>query len=145
MILKSRHFGIIVSDIEKSKYFYSKILGLKIQTELIEKGNYFNNLINLKNSTAKVAKIDIPDSTYIELIQFINIKKNIDKKIHKFNKLKQMHICFTVKNIEKFFNKLKKNNIKFISPPLKSDFDPVKTCFFFDPDNNYVQIVEDTE
>ena len=56
-----------------------------------------------------------------------------------------MHICFTVKNIEKFFNKLKKNNIKFISPPLKSDFDPVKTCFFFDPDNNYVQIVEDTE
>lgn len=145
MILKSRHFGIIVSDIEKSKYFYSKILGLKIQTELIEKGDYFNSLINLKNLTAKVAKIDIPDSTYIELIEFINIKKKSDTKMHKFSMLKQMHICFTVKNIEKFFNKLKKNNIKFISAPLKSDFDPVKTCFFLDPDNNYVQIVEDTQ
>ena len=45
--------------------------------------------------------------------------------------------------MENYFKKLKKNKIKFIAPPLKSDFDPVSTCFFLDPDFNYVQLVED--
>ena len=145
MIIKARHFGIIVKNINKSKFFYSNILGLKIQKELLEEGVYFNNLIKLKNRKAKVVKIDIPDSTYIELIQFINEKKNILTRTNSFKKLKQMHICFTVRNIEKYYRRLKQYKVKFKSPPLKSDFDPVKTCFFLDPDKNFVQIVEDTK
>ena len=143
MIIKTRHVGLIVKNIVKSKKFYGKILGLKLKKELIEEGKYFNSLIGLKKSKAKVVKIDLPDQTYIELIEFKKPKSSQKVKIEKFSKLKQMHICFTVKNIDDYFKKLKKNKIKFISPPLKSDFDPVSTCFFFDPDFNYVQLVED--
>ena len=53
-----------------------------------------------------------------------------------------MHMCFTVSNIEKIFHKLKKNKIFFFSPPLKSIFDPVTTCFCYDPDYNLVQFVQ---
>tara|TARA_B100001175_G_C19408936_1_gene590101 strand:- start:244 stop:675 length:432 start_codon:yes stop_codon:yes gene_type:complete len=141
--MKTRHFGVIVKNIAKSKKFYGKILGLKLKKELYEEGKYFNSLIGLKNSKAKVVKIDLPDRTYIELIEFIKPKSLIKPRIEKFDKLKQMHICFTVKSIDNYFKRLKKNKIKFISPPLKSDFDPVSTCFFLDPDFNYVQLVED--
>ena len=143
MIIKTRHVGLIVKNIIKSKKFYGKILGLKLKKELIEEGRYFNSLIGLKKSKAKVVKIDLPDKTYIELIEFEKPKSSQKVKIEKFSKLKQMHICFTVKNINNYFKRLRKNKIKFISPPLKSDFDPVSTCFFLDPDYNYVQIVED--
>lgn len=143
MIIKTRHVGLIVKNIIKSKKFYGKILGLKLKKELIEEGKYFNYLIGLKKSKAKVVKIDLPDKTYIELIEFEKPKSSQKVKIEKFSKLKQMHICFTVKNINNYFKRLRKNKIKFISPPLKSDFDPVSTCFFLDPDYNYVQIVED--
>lgn len=143
MITKTRHVGLIVRNLAKSKKFYGKILGLKLKKELHEHGKYFNNLIGLKNSKAKVVKINLPDSTYIELIEFIKPKSQVKPKKEKFDKLKQMHICFTVKDIDNYFKKLKKNKIKFISPPLKSDFDPVSTCFFLDPDFNYVQLVED--
>ena len=63
MIIKFRHTGIIVSDINKSTNFYSKILGLKLNHKLYEHGEYFNNLINLKNQKAKVSKINLPDKT----------------------------------------------------------------------------------
>jgi len=142
MIIKFRHTGIIVSDINKSTNFYSKILGLKINERLDEQGEYFNSLTDLKKQKAKVSKIILPDKTVIELIQFIPRSKKKQIK-HKFNKIKQMHICFTVKNIDNYYKNLKKKKIKFVSKPLKSDFDPVKTCFFYDPDFNLVQIVED--
>ena len=143
MITKTRHVGLIVKNLDKSKKFYGKMLGLKLKKELYEHGKYFNTLIGLKNSQAKVVKINLPDKTYIELIEFIKPKSSIKPRIEKFDKLKQMHICFTVKNIDNYLKRLKKNKIKFISPPLKSDFDPVSTCFFLDPDFNYVQLVED--
>ena len=99
MIIKTRHVGLIVKNIIKSKKFYGKILGLKLKKELIEEGKYFNSLIGLKKSKAKVVKIDLPDKTYIELIEFEKPKSSQKVKIEKFSKLKQMHICFTVKNI----------------------------------------------
>ena len=34
-----RHFGIVVSDIEKSIHFYKDFLGLKIQKDMLEQGD----------------------------------------------------------------------------------------------------------
>ena len=144
MITKTRHIGIIVRDLKISTKFYTNFLGLKLKKKLLEKGEYFNELIGDKEKVAKVVKIDLPDKTYIELIEFTDPKKIEKIKIERFDKIKQMHICFTVKKINLYFKRLKKLKVKFVSPPLKSDFDPVKTCFFFDPDFNYVQLVEDT-
>ena len=131
MITKTRHVGIIVGDLKISTKFYTKFLVLKLKKKLIEKGEYFNKLIGYKRRVAKVVKIDLPDKTYIELIEFTDPKKIRKNKIEKFDKIKQMHICFTVKKIDFYFKRLKKLKVRFVSPPLKSDFDPLKTCFFF--------------
>ena len=79
MITKTRHVGLIVKNLAKSKKFYGKMLGLKLKKELYEHGKYFNTLIGLKNSQAKVVKINLPDKTYIELIEFIKPKSSIKK------------------------------------------------------------------
>ena len=142
MIKKYRHTGIIVNDISKSRKFYCNLLNLKIIQNFVEEGDYFNKLIKEKKLRAKVIKAISPDKVYVELIEFINAKKNKIKTPKRFYSVGAMHLCFTVKGIDNLYKKLKKNNVKFLSPPLKSDFDPVKTCFCYDPDYNLVQFVE---
>ena len=142
MITNYRHTGIVVSNISKSKRFYCKLLNYKIIQNLVEEGDYFNKLINEKNLVAKVIKARLPDNVDIELLEFKNLKKKKIKKPRKYNPVGTMHLCFTVKNIDGLYKKLKKNKVKFFSPPLKSDYDDVKTCFCYDPDYNLVQFVE---
>ena len=64
------------------------------------------------------------------------------KKPKRFYNVGIMHLCFTVKKIDNLYKKLKKNKVKFLSPPLKSEFDPVRTFFCYDPDFHLVQFVE---
>ena len=52
-----------------------------------------------------------------------------------------MHMCFTVSNINRMYQNMKKMGLNFFTP-LKSPYDPVSTCFCYDPDFNLVQLVE---
>jgi catechol 2,3-dioxygenase-like lactoylglutathione lyase family enzyme len=140
-MIKYRHTGIVVNNIQKSKKFYCGLLKLKVLQELEETGPYFNRLIKSKNLQAKVVKAVSEDNIYVELIEFHGAKKK-NKIYKKFNLVGKIHLCFTVNNIDKLYIKLKKKKISFLSKPLSSIYDKVKTCFCYDPDFNLVQFVE---
>jgi len=142
MITNYRHTGLVVKNLERSRKFYCKLLNFKVIQYIIEEGNYFNRLINEKNLRAKVIKARLPDNVVLELLEFINIKKTTIKKPRRYYPVGTIHMCFTVTNINRIYSKLKRNKIKFFSPPLSSDYDNVKTCFCYDPDFNLVQFVE---
>ncbi len=142
MITNYRHTGLVVKNLKRSKKFYCKLLNFKIIQNIIEEGNYFNQLINEKNLRAKVIKARLPDNVVLELLEFINTKKTTIKKPRRYYPVGTIHMCFTVTNINHIYSKLKRNKIKFFSPPLSSDYDNVKTCFCYDPDFNLVQFVE---
>ena len=59
-----------------------------------------------------------------------------------FNVIGCNHIALTVTDIDNIFEDLKKAGVTFISEPLSSTYDPVKTTFCYDPDNTLVQFVE---
>lgn len=142
MISSYRHTGIVVKNLKKSEIFYCKLLNLKKVSKIIEGGSYLNKLIGGKNFKIRVLKVKSKDNVIIEIIQFINLKMNKQNKPTTMNNLGTMHMCFTVKNIMSLYKKLKKNKIFFFSPPLKSPYDPVITCFCYDPDFNLVQFVQ---
>jgi len=142
VITNYRHTGLVVKNLKRSKKFYCKLLNFKIIQNIIEEGNYFNQLINEKNLRAKVIKARLPDNVVLELLEFINTKKTTIKKPRRYYPVGTIHMCFTVTNINRIYRKLKRNKIKFFSPPLSSDYDNVKTCFCYDPDFNLVQFVE---
>ena len=144
MISKYRHIGIVVNDMERSINFYCNLLGHKIIIDFIEKGDYFSKLVGLKNSEARVVKANAPDGIYIELIQFLT-HPSIEPKGNEYNIRGRVHICYTVEDIDQIYERLSSNNVEFISPPLESPFDPVKTCFCYDPDNTIIQFVEITD
>ena len=69
------------------------------------------------------------------------LKKKKMKPI-RYKKIGTIHLCFTVNKIDNLYKKLKSNGIKFLSKPLNSIYDPVKTCFCYDPDYNLIQFVQ---
>ena len=107
MITEYRHTGLVVNNIKKSYKFYCKFLDLKVIQDFIEEGDYFNQLIGEKKLKAKVIKAISPDYIYLELIEFINSKREKIKKPKKYTDVGQLHICFTVKNIFSVYKKLK--------------------------------------
>ena len=139
--MKFRHVGIIVKDLKKSQKFYVNVLGLKKVVSLTEKGTYLNKLINTNQLEAKVLKLKTGCGTIVEIIEFS--KKNLQSRKNFMDVIGTMHMCFTVKNIEKLYKKIKKKGFRCFSNPLESPYNPVSTFFCYDPDNNIVQYTED--
>ena len=142
MIKSYRHTGIVVYNIRKSEFFYKNLLGLEKVSNIEEGGDYFNSLIQEKNLKAQVLKVKSKDNVIVEIVQYLDVKRKKIKKPKTMTTVGTAHLCFTVGNIKKLYNKMKASRVCFFSPPLKSDFDPVSTCFCYDPDYNLVQFVE---
>ena len=124
--MKFRHIGIIVKDLKKSQKFYVNVLGLKKVVSLTEKGTYLNKLINTNQLEAKVLKLKTGCGTIVEIIEFS--KKNLQSRKNFMDVIGTMHMCFTVKNIEKLYKK-KKKGFRCFSNPLESPYNPVSTFF----------------
>ena len=77
------------------------------------------------------------------MIQFTT-HKAIPPATTNFNAIGCNHVCFTVDDIESLYNRMSSRGVKFVTRPLQSDFDPVKTCFCYDPDGTLIQFVEIT-
>jgi len=72
MISSFRHVGVVVKDMESAMRFYCDYLEHEVIVDFIEKGDYFNRLIGLVETEARVVKVHSPDGIYLELIEFLN-------------------------------------------------------------------------
>lgn len=142
--LRYRHLGLVVENMEKILEFYVGILGQEIVVDLIEEGNYWAALTGVPNSSSRVVKTRVPDGSVIEIVEFLKPKAIIPPSI--VYHLKGLnHLAYNVKEIDTQYEYLKKNGVEFISEVLKSPYDPVKTFFFKDPEDNLLQFVEVTD
>ena len=141
MVSQYRHVGIIVNDMEKSIEFYCELLGHKVLVDFTEGGGYFSKLVGLSDAEARVVKAGAPDGSFVELIQF-STHETVEPATVEFNARGLGHVCFTVDDIEGLYEKMSARGVKFVTPPLQSELDPVKTCFCYDPDNTLVQFVQ---
>lgn len=125
-IEKLHHIAIICSDYEKSKYFYTEILGFKIEQEVYrkERGSY---------------KLDLSlNGQYlIELFSFPTSPERLTRP----EAVGLRHIAFAVKDIEKEVSFL--TSKKITTEPIRIDeFTNKKFTFFSDPDHLPIEIYE---
>lgn len=122
---KIHHVAIICSDYEKSKRFYTEILGLKILNETYRK----------ERDSYKL-DLSIGDSQ-IELFSF----KNSPERSSYPEARGLRHLAFEVENIEEMVNYLK--GFQIGSEPIRVDLiTGKKFTFFQDPDNLPIEIYE---
>lgn len=138
-----RHFGIVVSDIEKSLHFYKDLLGLKIKIDTIEKGNFIDTILGLENIQVRTIKMLADEgNTLVELLWYQSHQgRKIENK--KIFDIGASHLALTVDNLESLYQKLKEGGVKFIAPPQVSPDGKAKVAFCFDPDDVPVELVEE--
>lgn len=117
----TNHIGIKVKNAERSQKFYCENLGFTLDHKY-ENENVI--LVFLKN-----------ENSVIELIHKKNVSyDSVQKGIVE-------HVAFTVDDIHAYVNKLKNNNVKFISDGLK-EVDGKMIMFFQGPDGEKLELVQ---
>jgi len=139
---KIRHFGIVVSDIEKSLHFYRDILGLQTKRDMLEEGDFIDAILGLKGVKVRTVKMVADDGNLIELLWYQSHKgKKIENK--EIFDIGASHPSFTVENLDYEYKRLKENGVKFNCPPQISPKGKVKVVFCYDPDGVPVELVEE--
>ena len=140
MIKDVRHVGIVVSNMEKSLKFYRDLLGLKIKSLVNEEGKFLDNMLSHENVKNKVAKLYAKNGNV--LVELINSKSYGNKKDRDFFTIGASHFAFTVDDLEKTYDYLVKNGVKFTAPPQQTPDGFAKVTFCEDPDGTPIELVE---
>jgi len=120
------HIAIIVSDYEKSKYFYTEILGLKIIAEHFrsERNSY---------------KLDLSlnDTYLIELFSFPSPPQRLSRP----EATGLRHIAFSVSKLDEIIDRL--NNFDIPSETIRTDeYTGKRFTFIADPDGLPIEFYE---
>lgn len=136
-----RHFGIVISDLEKSLHFYRDILGLKIKREMMEEGKFIDTILNLQNVRVKTIKMLADDGNLVELLWYESHPRETNKK--EIYNIGASHVAFTVNDLDYEYERLKGEGIKFTCPPQLSPDGKAKVTFCYDPDGTPIELVEE--
>ncbi len=126
MLKKIHHIAIICSDYEKSKNFYTNILGLEIIREVYrEKRDSY--------------KLDLSlNGTYIiELFSFPNPPKRVSRPEAQGLR----HLAFEVDDIESAVHQLEEKGIQ-VEPIRIDEYTNKRFAFFSDPDDLPIELYE---
>lgn len=138
-----RHFGIVVSNLQKSLEFYKDLLGLKVKIQAVEFGNYIDQLNGKPAILVTTVKMSADDGpTLIELLKFERPEIKSEKATGPF-KIGPTHIAFTVENLEKIYKKFSANGVHFNCPPIIPPNSKAKVTFCKDPDGTLIELVEE--
>lgn len=126
MINKVHHIAIICSDYQKSKKFYTEVLGLEIIREVYRESR-------------QSFKLDLQlNGTYVvELFSFPNPPQRVSKP----EALGLRHLAFEVDDLEKVVAHLQKFKIE-VEPIRIDEITEKRYTFIADPDNLPIEFYE---
>ena len=119
MLKKIHHIAIICSDYQKSKNFYTNILGLEIIREVYRE----------KRDSYKL-DLSLNGIYIIELFSFPNPPKRVSRPEAQGLR----HLAFEVEDIESVVRQLAKKEIE-VEPIRVDEYTNKRFTFFFDPDD----------
>lgn len=108
-----------------------------------EHGSYIDNMLKLKKVEVTTAKLKAPDGSLVELLKFKNYKDKKKKWSGKIYSTGLTHMAFSVKNLDKSYNILKKKGVKFNAAPQLSPDGFAKVTFCKGPENLLIELVEE--
>ena len=141
MIKAIRHTGIVVRDLEKTANFY-KALGFKDSNKAIEEGKFIDQVTGLTNTKLEWIKLIAPDGYLLELLHYHSHFENEEITNQRSNKLGCSHMAFSVENIEKTCELIKKMGGSILNPPSLTKDRKVKVAYCHDIEGVLMEIVE---
>ena len=139
MILEINHVGVSVIDLEKSISFYKNVMGMEIEYRAYHEGEAVSRVVGVKGAILNICVVR-KGLCRIELIDYKNKKLTTNYKSQ--NESGLVHICFSVKDIDREYERIKGLGYEFNSPPLVTRKNGPKIAYFRGPDNVIIELYE---
>ena len=142
MILNIRHTGLVVRNLALSLEFY-KALGFKLFSKQIEEGEFISRVVGIDEVKIETAKLNAPDKTKIELLQYHSHPQHKELLYSESNDLGCSHIALTVIDIEETSKKICDLGGSIVNEPCLSPDGKVKVLYCYDLDGILIELVEE--
>ena len=140
-MIKVRHVGITVKDLDRMLDFYGRLLGFKNKKVALESGEYIDNFSDLENVSVTTAKLSNGnDDVLIELLKY-HSHTGEDTKSQIINP-GITHFALTVNDLNELYEKAVKEGIEFNAPPQLPPDGKALVTFCRDPEGNLIELVE---
>ncbi len=143
MIKGLHHTNLVVSDMEKTKDFYTRVLGLEIAFEDSFGGNEFSRGAGLPGTRITATFFSVPGSdTLIETFQYLHPPGG--RSIPADSKANDMgfgHACFEVADIQQAYRELVQQGVEFGSTPVVMA-NGASWCYFYGPDQERLELLQ---
>lgn len=148
MITKLNHANLIVSNLERSRKFYTEVLGLKVLMETEIDEAQFARGVAIPGAKVRGIFFQVPGTpTAIEMFEYVAPMKS--KTIPGDwlpSDVGVGHIAFEVDDIDAAYENLQKHNVDFVSAPVTiptshKDVGGVRFCYFKDPDGILLELI----
>jgi catechol 2,3-dioxygenase-like lactoylglutathione lyase family enzyme len=138
----TRHVGIVVSNLEKTRDFWINTLGFKLHIEAKEESPYIDELLAIKDPSLTTLKLIDSKGFIIELLKFENYQvENSWSGNLKTTGL--THIALTVDNLDDLVEILRKLDYQTLSEIKTSPNKKVKVVFVRGPEGIMLELVQE--
>ena len=142
MIVKTRHTGLVVTDLSASIEFYES-LGLEVWKRENETGNFISHVVGLLDVEIETAKLKISDGSLLELLEYKSHPTKSTGSIYSSNKHGCSHIAFSVENVDYMSKKIVQLGGSIVNFPVVSANGLVKVMYCHDLDGILIELVEE--
>ena len=134
------HTGITVSDFNAAVKFYWEVFGcplVGVSDAPVERVRGFFG-VDAEAPSCKIGWIRVPGGAVIEIFGFEPRQEPIDVP---WNRVGLTHICFNVRNTQRWYDYLVSRGVECLTPPERS---PRGHTLFFakDPDGNLIELTD---
>jgi len=147
------HVAIMVSDLERSKQFYSDLLGLPVMEYTEHNDGPISVVMNVPHVFMREYRLGVPAilgygepkapfALTLDLIQWTSPVGRCIKPL--VNDVPTAHICFTVADLAATYKHMVSNGVEFVSPSYKfpEEEGAWHVVFFKDPDGFLLEFLE---
>ena len=140
------HTGLVVSDLDRSIYFYHDVLGLPFAGEPTDwfSGEALDRGVQVPNATLRLCMFWAGPSSRLELLQYRDLSAAMERP-HPNNTLGAGHVCLQVDDVRAAKAELEAKGVEFYSDVNVVDEGPLagwRWVYFPDPDGLSLELVE---
>ena len=142
MLRGFRHFGIVVSDLNKMRNFYTK-LGFVEESHDFESGPFIEQVVDIKSASIEWYKMRSSDGCLVELLKYNDADTNVSNYLKKSSEMGISHFSITVDNIDEACENIVSWGGSLKNIPAVSSNGKVKVVYCHDPEGGIIEMVEE--
>lgn len=136
---RAHHYGITVSDLDRSIDFYRDTFDLELADRFSMQPEAFSELLGVEDGRAEVAFLD-GAGFKLELEEHAASTTNVND-VTEPDDVGYPHLCFEVDDIQAFYRRFE-SDVEFVSPPGQASDSGATICYLRDPDGNLIELIE---